>query len=208
MRGHDVVAVDIAPPMLAQLALKLAAAGPLIGSCRMVRADVATMPFADDTFEATLIASVLYLVPDWRAVITEVSRVLQPDGALLFAMERSESSPALERFDSRWREIIEATGYRHPPSTPDDAEVVSELEERATACDVRELVTWTTSQTVDESLAGYGDRLRPLYATVPAVAWRTAVQEFTAWAHSTFPDPTAQLDCTVTLEVAVARGLD
>lgn len=207
VRGHDVVAVDLAPPMLAQMALKLAESGPLIGSCRLVRADVATMPFADDTFDAALIASVLYLVPDWRAVLTEVSRVLQPDGALLFAMERSESSPTLERFDARWREIIEATGYRHPPVTPDDAEVVEALEARATACDVRELATWTTGQTVEEALDRYGDRLRSLYATVPDEAWHGAVQAFTTWARTTFPDPTTRLDCTVTLQVAVARGL-
>lgn len=207
IRGHDVVAIDISPAMLAQMALKLAAASPLIGSCRLVRADVAALPFAEDTFEAALVANVLYLVPDWRAALTEVSRVLQPDGALLFVMERSTSSPELERFDTRWREIIEATGYRHPPSSARDDEVVIEVEDRATTCDTRELATWTIEQTVDEALDRYGERLRPLYAAVPDATWRHAVDTFTTWARTDFLDLASPLACTVTLDVAVARGL-
>ena len=207
MRGHDVVAIDISPAMLAQMALKLAAASPLIGSCRLVRANVVALPFAEDTFEAALIANVLYLVTDWRAALTEVSRVLQPDGALLFVIERSTSSPELERFDTRWREIIEATGYRHPPSSAADDEVVAELANRATTCDVRELATWTIEQTVDEALDRYGERLRALYAAVPDATWRHAVDTFTAWAHTDFTERTTHLDCTVALQVAVARGL-
>lgn len=206
-RGHDVVAVDLAPPMLAHLAGKLAASGPLIGVCRMVRADVVALPFTAHLFDAALVASVLYLVPDWRAVVAEVSRVLRPDGALLFVAERSESSPALERFDTRWRETIEATGYRHPSSSPDDAAVIAALDASATTCEVHELASWTAGQTVGQALDSYGARLRPLYATVPDDTWQVAVEDFTAWARTTFPDPATRFDFAVTVEVTVARGL-
>lgn len=206
-RGHDVVTVDLAPAMLSQLARKMAESRPMPGTCRLVRADIAALPFADNTFDAALVASVLYLVPDWRAVIDEASRVLRPDGALLFVTERSESSPALERFDARWREIVEATGYRHPSSSPDDAEVIAMLEARARRSDTYQLATWTAGQPLGQALDGYGARLRPLYPTVPDEAWRNAVESFTTWARAAFPDPTTRLDFTVTVEVTVARGL-
>lgn len=205
-RGHDVVAVDLAPAMLSQLARKMAEYGPMPGACRLVRADIAALPFAADTFDAALVASVLYLVPDWRAVIDDVRRVLRPDGALLFVAERSASSPALERFDARWREIVETTGYRHPSTSPDDAEVIATLGARARSSDTYQLATWTAGQPLSQALDGYGARLRPLYTTVPDGAWRNAVETFTTWAGTAFPEPATRLDFTVTVEVTVARG--
>ena len=207
VRGHDVVALDRVRSMLDWMAAKLAEVGPLPGACRLVLGDVTALPFADGTFEAAILSNVLYQVADWRRALDEISRVLHPDGALLLGVERSVLTPALTTFDRQWRAEIEATGYRHPPQEPDDDTVLAEVDDRAASCEVRQLATWETGRTVAEALDGYGERLRPLYPTVPDDAWRETVSRFTDWARAAFPDLSTRLDCTVTLEVTVTRGL-
>ena len=76
--GCDVVALDPALAMLDQLRSK--------ASTRRVRAVVgegARLPFADCVFDAAVIARVLYLAADWRAVLQETHDALKPGGFLL-----------------------------------------------------------------------------------------------------------------------------
>ncbi len=207
VRGHDVVALDRARPMLDWMAAKLAEIGPLPGSCRLVRGDVTALPFADGAFDAALLANVLYLVVGWRRALDEIIRVIQPDGALLLCMERSSPNPALAAFDRQWRTIIEATGYRHPAQHPDDDTVLAAVRDRAASCEVHQLVTWETGRTITDALAGDDERLRPLYAAVADDVWHAAVTQFTAWTRAAFPNPATRLDCTVAFEVTLARGL-
>jgi SAM-dependent methyltransferase len=47
--------------------------------------DAQALPFADNTFDATLAMHMLYHVPDRAAALSEVRRVLRPDGVALVA---------------------------------------------------------------------------------------------------------------------------
>ncbi len=48
-------------------------------------ADATHMPFADSQFDLVFVVGVLHHVPDWRAAIPEVARVLKPGGRFCFA---------------------------------------------------------------------------------------------------------------------------
>ncbi|MFI5046683.1 MAG: class I SAM-dependent methyltransferase [Acidimicrobiia bacterium] len=50
---------------------------------RPVRADVAALPLGDATIDVAIAITVLYAVPDDRAAIAELTRVLAPGGALV-----------------------------------------------------------------------------------------------------------------------------
>jgi arsenite methyltransferase len=69
--------VDVSRPMLDR-AVK-AAAGPNIG---FLRADAQQLPFRDASFDAAMSVAVLQLVPDPKAALAEISRVLKPGGRL------------------------------------------------------------------------------------------------------------------------------
>ncbi|HKO18839.1 MAG TPA: class I SAM-dependent methyltransferase [Acidobacteriaceae bacterium] len=75
--GYEVVGVEY-------LASKVAAwqsRNP--GDPRVHRADIALLPFRDESFDAVILNEVLEHVPDDRAVLTEVARVLRWRGLLL-----------------------------------------------------------------------------------------------------------------------------
>jgi ubiquinone/menaquinone biosynthesis C-methylase UbiE len=46
-------------------------------------ADAMNLPYADDSFDAVLIANALHIVPDPEKVLSEIDRVLRPGGLLI-----------------------------------------------------------------------------------------------------------------------------
>jgi len=46
-------------------------------------ADAMSLPYADDSFDAVLIANALHIVPDPNKVLSEIDRVLRPGGLLI-----------------------------------------------------------------------------------------------------------------------------
>jgi SAM-dependent methyltransferase len=105
-RGIPLAGIDLSGPMLAQLARK---AGEPLPFAVMV-ADATAMPFPDGTFGAAYLRWVLHLIPDWRAALAEMDRVVQRLGVLLVN---------LGGYAGRRREVqdrfSELTGISHSP---------------------------------------------------------------------------------------------
>jgi SAM-dependent methyltransferase len=76
--GVDVVGVDLSEPMLHRLKAKAGAV-----SVPVLRGDGLALPFAPGIFGAGYLCHVLHLIPDWRAAVAEVVRVMTPGGHLL-----------------------------------------------------------------------------------------------------------------------------
>jgi ubiquinone/menaquinone biosynthesis C-methylase UbiE len=72
--------VDLSPEMLAQARSRSAAIGRPI---ELKEADVAALPFGDDSFDTVVSTLAMCVVPDDRAGILEMRRVLRPGGRLL-----------------------------------------------------------------------------------------------------------------------------
>lgn len=202
--GHQVVGVDRSRAMLRELHAKLSRVrGPSLRAA-LVRGDALALPFANDTFDLAILASVLYLIRDWRVALDEAGRVVRPGGNMLLVSERSVERPALARWDVLWREVIERTGYRHRAMEPDDARLLGEMRLRADRVVRRTLHSWTIGRTVAEARGGIA-ALRALYPAIDAKSWNTATAEFLATAGDEFTNPETRLDCDVHLDVAVCR---
>ncbi len=76
--GLEVVGIDLSDAMLRQLVAK-------DGRLPLARADGTLLPFADGAFGAVVASHVLHLVPEWRAAVQDVLRVVRPGGAFLYA---------------------------------------------------------------------------------------------------------------------------
>jgi len=202
--GHQVVGVDRSRPMLRELSAKLSRVRGTSVRASLVQGDALALPFANDTFDLAILASVLYLIRDWRAALDEVGRVIRPGGTVLLVSERSVERPALARWDALWREVIERTGYRHPAMEPDEASLLGEMRLRADRVVRRTLHSWTIGRTVAEARVGIAT-LRALYPAIGAEPWNTATAEFLVSAGEEFTDPETRLDCDVYLDVAVCR---
>lgn len=202
--GHHVVGVDRSRVMLRELQAKLGRVSEPPLHASLVEGDARALPFADATFDLAIVASLLYLIHDWRSALDEICRVVRPGGHLLLVTERSAERPALVRWDALWRLAIERTGYRHAAMDPDDATVLHELRSRAEIVSMPTLHSWTIGRTVGEAREGIA-ALRPLYPSIEEESWNTATAEFLAGARDDFTDPEIRLDCDVHLDVAVCR---
>jgi ubiquinone/menaquinone biosynthesis C-methylase UbiE len=79
-----VVAFDFDPAMVALARRRLRRRG-VDAKIRVLAADATRMPFAGASFDAIFESGVVHHVPDWRAALREVARVLRPGGRFWFA---------------------------------------------------------------------------------------------------------------------------
>ena len=96
-----VVGLDPSPELL-RLAGKRAAQAPVPVS--LVRASAEGIPFADATFDATLMTWTLCSIPNPIAALTEMRRVLKPGGRLVFV----EHGLSPEIRIARWQTSVDA----------------------------------------------------------------------------------------------------
>jgi ubiquinone/menaquinone biosynthesis C-methylase UbiE len=78
-----VVGVDIAEGMVRQARVVARRAGARL---EVVQADAHHLPFPDESFAAILCSNGLQVIPDLRASIAELARVLAPGGTLLISV--------------------------------------------------------------------------------------------------------------------------
>lgn len=203
--GHRVTGVDVSTGMLQTCAHK-AAALSIRDRVTLLEGDATALPLPDDAFDMGVIASLLYLVPDWTEVLDELARVVRPGGWIVHLVERSESGEELRLWDVAWRTRVESTGFRHASLHPTPEEVQAEFLRRWPDTRVEIFACWPFGQSVGEAMDGYSERLRPLYAGIADEDWDRIVGDFLHWAGATFPDPDTRLDGQVVLEAMIARA--
>jgi ubiquinone/menaquinone biosynthesis C-methylase UbiE len=105
---EDLTLIEPDPHMGAKLRDRLADRGD--GGAipaRLCAAPAEAIPFDDDTFDTAVATLVLCTVPDPVAAVAELSRVLKPDGRLLFIEHVRSDDPASarwqDRFEKPWR---------------------------------------------------------------------------------------------------------
>ena len=77
--GVDVHGLDLSAPMVGKIAEKAGGTIPF----PIALGDATRQPFADDAFGAAYLRWVLHLIPNWRDVLAEVSRVVVPGGVFI-----------------------------------------------------------------------------------------------------------------------------
>lgn len=117
--GADhVVAFDLDPDMVERARRRLARYGPRV---TLSVGDATTIAEPDASFDAVFDFGIVHHVPDWRAAIGEVRRVLRPGGRFYF---EEVTRHALERWSYR-------TFLDHPEFDRFSAEqLVDDLEQR------------------------------------------------------------------------------
>lgn len=102
----ELVMTEPDPHMARQLRRKLAESDREV---EFSQAGAEDLPFEDGSFDSAVFTLVLCTVPDQRAALAEVARVLKPGGRMLFLEHVRSDSPKLARWQDRlekpWRFI-------------------------------------------------------------------------------------------------------
>jgi ubiquinone/menaquinone biosynthesis C-methylase UbiE len=98
--GVEMTGLDLSRPMMSKL-LEKAAGKPF----PLVEGDATKLPFRDDAFGAGLIVHVLHLIPQWRAALDELVRVVRPAGAIVISIgdDKDEEPSMWEQMTTRFR---------------------------------------------------------------------------------------------------------
>jgi SAM-dependent methyltransferase len=120
--GLQLVAVDPAIPMLQTMRRKS-------GEALRVAAEGTRLSIRRNSADATIVARLLYLVPDWQALLREAAEVLRPGGILFHEWGNGDSSEAWVQIREKARSLFEGAGIAAPfhPGARSELEVDSAL---------------------------------------------------------------------------------
>jgi SAM-dependent methyltransferase len=110
--GYQVTALDPALPMLNELRVK-ARERPV----QLVAGEGARLPFARNRFDAVILARILYLMSDWKAVLREAYDVIKPGGCLFHEWGNGQADEAWVQIREKLRALFQDAGVEthfHP----------------------------------------------------------------------------------------------
>lgn len=82
----------------------------LCATAEVIDASAEQLPFADATFDTAVVTLVLCSVSDQRAALEEITRVLKPNGRLLFLEHVRSDDPRVAKWQDRIRPICNLVG--------------------------------------------------------------------------------------------------
>ena len=152
----------------------------------MVSGDALRLPFADAAFDAALSVHVFQLLPQWRAAVREVRRVLQPAGVFLFGYEaRPPDSPGA-RLLARWRQILAAQGAPADAQSPDLDEIAAAIRASGALGREQRVGAWTHTRPLSRHLEAIEHRTWAADWPVPAGFFARCLDELRAWARAEY----------------------
>lgn len=126
-QGMDVTASDVSAEMLSQLMKK---AGGLNLSTQVVSAS--KLPFEDNSFDAVSLSRALYLIADWRDVLGEAARTVNPNGVFIHEWGSGSESDVYGLIRGHLRDLLLTAGVKQifHPGARTEAQVEQELRAR------------------------------------------------------------------------------
>jgi ubiquinone/menaquinone biosynthesis C-methylase UbiE len=204
-RGYPYTGIDISAEMMAQIPPKL---GSLPPNLTLIQSDASILNFADRTFDVVLMRHVIHLIPDWRSLLSEIRRVLKPNGFYLYC--ESPWTPHQTQFEQQWQNILrQQPGYQKPSFENSDRASQEQVIEwlRTEGAQVESLVAaeWQVEETVGDRLRIYETRDHGSCWSVPDGEFPQAMQAFRSWCQQHYGSEHAVMASTGTFSIVAAQ---
>jgi ubiquinone/menaquinone biosynthesis C-methylase UbiE len=200
--GAYVAGLDISREMLRVAAERAAAADAPLD---LALADAQRLPFAADSFAAALAVHVLHLLPDWRAALAEIVRVLRPNGALIQGADWRDPDSCVGLLRGRFRiammELL--PGSRPPGAGAQVAQALARL--GGVTAEPVVAARWSRPVSPAEVIAGMAARVDSEAWALPDDLLAAAVAAVRAWAAQTWPDLDAPQEVEHRFTLTVTR---
>lgn len=201
-RGYRYTGVDISEPMMDELRRKLR---DVPNRLTLLKADATALPFEDASFDAALTVHVLHLISRWEDALTEIRRVLKPDGVFLYCNEVGDKHPAQEDFEKQWQEILARYGVKLELRGAWDEPVKRLLE--SSGCELETVLgaEWRAETTVRDRFDRYARRVHAMHWQIPDEVFPRALVELKEWRDRHYESVDVALSSPVRFEITVAR---
>jgi ubiquinone/menaquinone biosynthesis C-methylase UbiE len=200
--GVAVVGVDVSPAMLGVAAERARAAGVALD---LALADAQRLPFADGSFAAALAVHVLHLLPDWRAALAEIVRVVRPGGLLIQGADWRDPDSCVGLLRGRLRiAVVELQpGSRPPGAGAAVAQALGRL--GGFTGETYTAARWTRPVSPAEVLAGMAARIDAETWAMPEELLQACVARVRAWAEGQWADLDAPQEVEHRFTLTVTR---
>ena len=204
-RGYSYTGIDISKEMLDQLRCKLQG---VPNNLTLIQADASSLlMFSNDSFDVVLMRHMLHLIPDWRFTLSEIRRVLKPNGIYLYC--ESLWTQHQQEFEQQWQAILER--YK-PPRKPQEApgysagktEVVQLLRSQGATIESVIAAQWRVKQTVGQLLDIYQTRNHGSCWSIHDDIFPVAMQDFRKWCQQHYGSENVVLSSDAIFEITVA----
>ena len=200
-RGYSYTGVDISEKMMDELRCKVQ---DVPHNLTLLKANATSLPFEDNCFDVALTVHLLHLIPAWRAVLSEIRRVLKPDGVFLHC-HSSASFSGYEIFEKQWKTILQQHEFPLARYGATEAEVMEVLTEQGGMLEKVTAAEWNSSRTVGELLYAYQGRFFSSSWQIPDNIFSQAIQELKDWALRTYESQETVIYSNSRFELTVAR---
>lgn len=185
--GAYVVGFDVSREMLRVAAERAEAAGATLD---LALADAQQLPFPDGSFAAALAVHVLHLLPDWRAALAEIARVLAPGGMIIQGADWRDPDSCVGLLRGRLRlAVVELQPGSRPPGA--GAAVAQALARLGGAtAEAQIAASWTRLVSPADVIAGMASRVDAETWVLPEELLQACVERVRAWAEAQWGDLT------------------
>lgn len=181
--GIAMVGLDLSAAMMAVLVDKAGGEPPF----PLVNGDATTLPFDREVFEAALFRWVLHLIPNWRAAIVELVRVLRPGGLVLATLGGAGGGPKAA-IRERFAQLAGIDGRPAGINWSDFGALDEAFREHGAEIGELEPFEDEDKESLEEYVQFLGDGRYSWTWSVPEAARRHAADESRAWAEAEFGD--------------------
>jgi SAM-dependent methyltransferase len=173
------IGVDVSLGMLQEFRASMASAAPVL-----VQADGDRLPFPARTFSIVMLMQVLSGTEDWRGLLNEARRVLQPGGFIVAGHTAMPSEGVDRRMKRRLKEILNRLGVESQPGRDRRDEALIWLQAKAGHHAGRVAASWKVERTPKQFLARH--RTGAQFSALPMEVQTAALDELTDWAATEF----------------------
>ena len=181
--GLDLMGCDISARMLMKLQEKFP-------SARIAQADATYLPFPSGHFDFVMTVHTLHLIPSWRDVLRELSRLLKPGGAYLNVKTWGSAGVSIrERLRSFWRDWLQTQGFNASnPGLQDHKEFVQELRSMGAHLTEVEVMRYPLTYTLREELERFASRIYSDSWDIPNPVFDASIEELRSWVDREYGD--------------------
>lgn len=208
-KGYSYTGIDISEAMMNQLRGKF----PKIPeNLTLIQGDAASLPFADHSFDVILTTHILHCLEDPLVGLTEIKRVLKPNGVYLSCEHlhcsyQEEFHQAFSKIIAKYRKDSQEKPHSNTQKlSPFDEEMKQTLVKMGAEVEKITPARWQQTQTVGELFNMYRSRAFGLCWLINEEDFNLAISEFKQWCDSTYESEDVILIDELIFNIIVARN--